>query len=113
MTAENIIEGLNNYIENIRNCQTVQSSGHIVLRREIQINSTFKAYKTYKYTLYFINNSKAYTICTIEKTAKVLEGQEDKMNKDMGILLVQQLLDIANSDYFKQVIEGTYALNRV
>lgn len=112
MKVEDIIKGFNLYIEHIRKTNSIKTKGHVVLKKEIVANKSFKAYKTYRYTLYYVS-SKPYTLLVIEDTSKVLEGQEDIKERTMGIKLIQEILSLVNSDIINQLIQDTYALDRI
>ena len=47
MKAEDLVEALNIYIIQTRKSSNIDAKGHLVLQRNIQENSVFKAYKTY------------------------------------------------------------------
>ena len=51
MKAEDLVEALNIHIVQTRKSNNIEAKGHLVLQRNIQENSVFKAYKTYLYTL--------------------------------------------------------------
>ena len=108
MKAEDIIEGLNKHIETRRNERGIKNVGHIVLQREIIPHSSFKVYKTYKYTLWFTKRGKSYEVMEIQHTAKVLDGQEENMNREMNIMLSNMIFNWIGSDFYEQVINGEY-----
>ena len=108
MKAEDIIEGLNLHIETKRKDRGIKTTGHLVLQKEIKSHSSFKAYKIYKYTLWFAKKGKSYEVMVLEHTAKVLDGQEENMNREMNIMLSNMIFDWIGSKFYEEIIQGTY-----
>ena len=108
MKSEDIIEGLNRHIETKRKDGGIKATGHLVLQKEILPHSSFKAYKIYKYTLWFTKKGKSYKVIVLQHTAKVLDGQEENMNREMNIMFSESLFNWIRSDYYTDVINGTY-----
>ena len=108
MKAEDIIEGLNLHIESKRKCKDIKTTGHLVLQREIVPNPSFKAYKTYKYTLWFTKRGKSYKVIVLEHIEKVLDGQEENMNRKMNIMLSNMIFDWIGSKFYEEIVQGTY-----
>lgn len=109
MKAEDIIEGLNKHIEAKRSEKGIESLGHLVLQREVTPHSSFKVYKVYKYTLWFVaKKNKSYRLITMQHTAKVPEGQEESMVREMNILLSTMLFNWIGSDSYEAIIKGEY-----
>lgn len=108
MKAEDIIEGLNKHIEIRRDERGIENIGHIVLQREIIPHSSFKVYKTYKYTLWFTKRGKSYEVMRIQHTAKVPDGQEESILREMNIMLSTMIFNWIGSDFYEQVINGEY-----
>ena len=107
MKIQDIIEGLNKHIEEIRRGCKISTKGHIVLHKTIEPCS-FKAYKKYSAELIYVNpttKSKA-SIGKVDIVDKVLEGQEEKMLSKVTIDLVQLILKFVNSDLFDKIIKG-------
>ena len=44
----------------------------------------------------------------LKHTAKVLDGQEENMNREMNIMFSELLFNWIRSDYYMDVIYGTY-----
>ena len=44
----------------------------------------------------------------MKHTAKVLDGQEEKIERDLNIELCHYIFNWVDSDYYNQVIEGEY-----
>ena len=108
MKAEDIIEGLNLHIETKRKDIGIKTTGHLVLQKEIKPHSSFKAYKIYKYTLWFTKRGKSYEVMEIQHTAKVLDGQEENMLREMNTMLSTSIFNWIGSDFYEAVIKGEY-----
>ena len=108
MKLEDIIEGLNRHIETRREQEGIMATGHLVLQKEILPHSSFKAYKIYEHTLWFTQKGKSYKVIVLQHTAKVIDGQEENMNKEMNIMFSELLFNWIRSDYYMDVINGTY-----
>ena len=108
MKAEDLVEALNIYIVQTRKSNNIDAKGHLVLQRNIQENSVFKAYKTYLYTLWFVVNRKKYKVFTVSLTNKVLDGQEEGMIKDMDNRLGIALFELIDTEYYKQILKDEY-----
>lgn len=108
MKAEDIIEGLNKHIETRRSERGIENIGHIVLQREIIPHTSFKVYKIYKYTLWFTKGGKSYIVITVQHTAKVPDGQEENMLREINIMLSTRIFNWIGSDFYEQVINGEY-----
>ena len=108
MKAEDIIEGLNLHIETKRKDRGIKTTGHLVLQKEIKSHSSFKAYKIYKYTLWFAKKGKSYEVMVLEHTAKVLDGEGENMSGELNIMLSNMIFNWIGSDFYEQVINGEY-----
>lgn len=108
MKAEDIIEGLNKHIETRRIERRIGNIGHMVLQKEIMPHSSFKVYKTYKYTLWFTKKGKSYKVITVQHVAKVPDGQEENMLREMNIMLSTSIFNWIGSDFYEAVIKGEY-----
>lgn len=108
MTGEDIIEALNRNIESKRREEKIDTVGHLVLLRTTKTNPTFKAYKTYEAIIYFVAKRKKHRVLSCSLTAKVLEGQEERMKEDIDIKLINDIFNFIQSEYYSQIIKGEY-----
>ena len=108
MKAEDIIEGLNKHIETRRSERGIENVGHMVLQKEIMPHASFKVYKIYKYTLWFTKRGKSYKVMAVQHTAKVPDGQEENMLREMNIMLSTLIFNWIGSDFYESVIKGEY-----
>lgn len=109
MRIEDIIESLNRHIEDKRQLNKLDNLlGHLVLQKSITANSTFKAYKVISYTLWYVHIDKRYRVLHIQHTSKLLEGQEEKVIRDIEIRFMEMIFNWIGSSFYKEVINGTY-----
>ena len=108
MNGEDIIQILNRNIESRRKQDKIEATGHLVLLRNITINQSFKAYKTYEATVYFVSKRKKYKVLGCSLTAKVLEGQEERMREDIDTHLLDNIFNFIQTEYYNQIIRGEY-----
>lgn len=108
MKSEDIIEGLNLHIKGVRIHKNINATGHVVLQKVIIPYSKFKAYKLYKYTLWFVNGGNSYKVFEIENTERVINGQEENIDRKMNILLSNTIFNWIGTIYYEEVINGEY-----
>lgn len=113
MKTIDIIEGLNRHIEGKRKILGINSKSHVVLQKEIIPHSTFKIYKIYKCTLWFIKGKKSYKIFGNQQTLKVLSGQDETINPEFNITVSKLIFDWVGTKEYNQVIEGNYETTEV
>lgn len=113
MELEDIVEGLNRYVEGERNNKHIESCGHFVLQREIELHPTFKAYKSYKATVWWViprHKEKAITICNLQKVTT--EVQEANLWKEIGIQLIIKVAELVSSSDFSKYINSNEYSNK-
>ena len=108
MKAEDLVEALNIHMIQTRRSNNIESKGHLVLQRNIQENSVFKAYKTYVRTLWYVNGRNKYIIFKVSHTDKVLDGQEEKIIRAVDMQLAVALFEFMDTEYYDQVRKGEY-----
>ena len=108
MQIEDLIEAFNLTISQYRRLHNIDSKSHIVLQKNIEQNNTFKAYKTYVRTLWYVNGRNKYIILKVSHTDKVLDGQEEKIIKAVDIQLSIALFEFMRTEYYNQIINEEY-----
>lgn len=108
MKAEDIIEGLNRSIEDKREALKIKTTGHLVLQRTVKPHQTFKVYKEYEFVIWFVKSRKKYRVITVRETAKVLDGQEETIMREMNVKLSRMIFNWIGSNFYEQVIKGEY-----
>lgn len=112
MKTENIIEGLNRHIEIRRKELGIDTSGHLILTKKITTNTSFKAYKTYEYTLWYRDFKDKYRIITISKTDRVIGNEEDIL-KELDIDLCIAIFNWIGTDFYNKIMKGEYDGNEI
>lgn len=108
MKTEDIIEGLNRSIEDKREVLKIKTTGHLVLQKTVKPHQTFKAYKEYEFVIWFVKGGKKYRVITVKETAKVIDGQEETIMREMNVKLSRLIFNWIGSDFYEQVINGEY-----
>ena len=108
MKAEDIIEGLNRHIEVVRSEKNLNAKGHIVLHKEIIPHPSFKIYKMYAYTVWFIVGKKSSKLFTIQQTARTIESREESIIRELNIMLSTWIFNWIGSPSYIEVINGEY-----
>lgn len=108
MKSEDIIEGLNRSIEDKRDALKIKTTGHFVLQKSVKPHQTFKAYKEYEFVIWFVKSGKKYRVITVKETAKVLDGQEETIMREMNVKLSRMIFNWIGSNFYEQVIKGEY-----
>ena len=108
MQVEDLIEAFNLTISQYRKLHNIDSKSHIVLQKNIEQNNTFKAYKTYVRTLWYVNGRNKYIIFKVSHTDKVLDGQEEKIIRAVNMQLAVALFEFMDTEYYDQVRKGEY-----
>lgn len=109
MKLENIIEGLNRHIEGRRkNLGIDPIQGHLVLQKTIKPHGTFKAYKEYNFTIWFVKGRDRFVVLMINHVARVVDGHEETLMKEMTIRLSEMIFNWMGSNFYEQVVKGEY-----
>ena len=108
MQVEDLIEAFNLTISQYRKLNNIDSKSHIVLQKNIEQNNTFKAYKTYIRTLWYVSGRNKYVILKVSHTDKVLDGQEEKIIRAVDMQLAVALFEFMDTEYYDQVRKGEY-----
>ncbi len=105
---ENIVEGLNQFIELERIRLNIPISGHIILHKTIETCEFSKAYKQYKARLYYIDqiNKIKYEICGATIQNRVINNQDAEILKELEIQLSKAIFQWTQSELYNKVIYG-------
>ena len=87
MKLDNIVTALNNYIKD-------KISGFFILHKEVKPHPKFKAFKSIKLNLWYINKTEKHIVFTIDTTEKILEGQEEVLNNKFINLLLLRIYEL-------------------
>ena len=108
MQIEDLIEAFNLTISQYRKSNNIDNRSHVILQKNIEQNSTFRAYKTYVRTLWYVNGRNKYIILKVSHTDKVLDDQEEKIIRAVDMQLVVALFEFMDTEYYDQVRKGEY-----
>lgn len=105
MKIEDIISYFNKQLQEKRVSLNHTGKEHLVLQKQIFPHSTFKAYKTFKYILWYVGEVTS-EIKTFEVTDKVLEGSEDKILNRLNEDLIIWLFNLIQSNLYNLILRG-------
>ena len=105
----NIVEGLNRFIEVERFKKGIITDGHLVMHKSIEVNPLAKAYKNYIVTIWFVKGVNKYKVVTVKYSMRVVGNIEDEINQILSIELSKALFSLVTSDIMGGIINGDYA----
>lgn len=108
MRIEEMVEGLNRYIEEERINKGIDLCSHLVFQLSISSHDTIKAYKKYEAVVWFVKNGLKYRVATVNQVAKVVDGEDKHLMRIINIEMSKILFSLINKKAFQQIIEGTY-----
>ena len=108
MRIEEMVEGLNRYIEEERINRGIDLYNHLVFQLSISSHDTIKAYKKYEAVVWFVKSGLKYRVATVNQVAKVVDGEDKHIMRAISIDMSKMLFSLINKKAFQQIIEGTY-----
>lgn len=108
MKIEDVIESLNRHIEYIRKVNNIDVKSHLVLKKVINPNSSFKAYKEYIYTVWNVSKEGKHKVTQCVLLERVIAGQEETIDRKMAIGLCESLFAWIGTEDFNKVIKGEH-----
>lgn len=108
MKLEDLIEGLNRHIDTKRKELNIDTSGHLVLQKTVKQKETFKAYKEYNITVWFVKGRHRFVALMINHVTRVIDGMEERVMKDLSIRLSEMIFNWMGSNFYSQIIKGEY-----
>ena len=106
MRVEDIIEGINRHIEHIRTLNKIETKSHLVLKKVVNTNPNFKAYKEYIYTVWNVSKEGKHEVSNFVLLERVIDGQEESINRKMIIGLSEALFAWRGTEDFNKVVKG-------
>lgn len=104
----NIVEGLNRFIEIERFKRNIITDGHLVLHKTVETNSLAKAYKNYIVSVWFVKGADKYKVVTVKYSMRAVGNIEDEIDKILSIELSKALFSLVTSDIMGGIINGDY-----
>lgn len=108
MRIEEMVEGLNRYIEEERINRGIDLYSHLVFQLSISSHDTIKAYKKYEAVVWFVKSGLKYRVATVNQIAKVVDGEDKHIMRVINIDMSRILFSLINKKAFQQIVEGTY-----
>ena len=108
MRIEEMVEGLNRHIEEIRANRGIETNGYLVFQLSITPHGTIKAYKKYEAVVWFVKKGLKYRVATVCQVSKVIDGEDKFIMRSINIDMSKMLFSLINKKDFQQIIEGTY-----
>lgn len=108
MKIEEIIEEINRHIEDKRNLDNISANGHLVLHKLVVPNPTFKTYKTYRYTVWFVDGNKKYRVLSVEYTFNSNNTTSEEASDTMDMKLFSLLYNWKGSRSYNEILTGVY-----
>lgn len=110
MHIEDVIESLNRHIEMKRKLLDIEpNSGHLVLQKTIKPHESFKAYKEYNITVWFVRNRNKYRTFTVNHMSKITtEAQEEAVLYKLSMELCTMIFNWMGSSLYEQIVKGEY-----
>lgn len=108
MSTEDIIESLNLYIEEQRRRLGVNIKGHLVVHKVIDNTSSFKAYKNYKYSVYYIQNRTKHALFGVSLVDKVIGDKDEAIVLKLNIELCKLIFKAIKEGIIDEIIKGEY-----
>lgn len=108
MRIEEMVEGLNRYIEEERINRGIDLYSHLVFQLSISSHDTIKAYKKYEAVVWFVKSGLKYRVATVNQVAKVVDGEDKHIMRVINIDMSRILFSLINKKAFQQIVEGTY-----
>ena len=106
MKTEDIVEAINIELKARRKELNIERKGHFILQRNIDVDSSFKAYKTYSVKLWYFETKKKTKVIMEDKiTEKVLNNNDDNVVRSLNISFISKFLNFHNSPEWLNIIE--------
>ena len=106
MDAVGLVDVLNTKLESMK----CKKGVHFILHKEVECSSFSKAYKEYKWTLWYINNEEKFKVTTLSHTSRVVtEKEESEMTKYMEDSLLTSIFNLLlDHDNLTLMLDGRY-----
>ena len=105
MKVEDVIEGLNRYVEDCRQLLNIKNKSFFVMRKNMQVNSSFKAYKSINETLYLVNGDSKEAVLDIVYSSRIVTGQDETAYDKADIEFISAIFNYARSHKFDKVLK--------
>lgn len=107
----NIVEGLNRYIELERFKRNIVTDGHLILHKKVEENPVAKAYKAYEASVWYVKGKIKAKVATVKYSMRAVGDIEKEIDKILSIELSKALFTLVTSEIMGDIINGVYTDN--
>lgn len=107
MKIEDIINNLNGHLTHQRFIQYISIKGHFVIHKLLEPHPTFKAYKKYSVTLWYLQDNKKYPVLHIQETAKAISS-DSTLQDLVESKLCYHIFNWMLTPSYQKIIRGKY-----
>lgn len=109
MKADIIIDALNSHIEMVRKRDKLDGKSFFVLQKNIEPTKVAKAYKTYIYTVWLVDEGKKIAIGGVRESARVITiGEENALEVNLMLKLIEWTYQLMESQDFYSILIGKF-----
>ena len=106
MKTEDIVEAINLELEDGRKQLQIESKGHFILQRNVEIDPSFKIYKTYSVKLwYFKTKKEQFLVLSDCITDRVIGDDDEKIIRALNISFLSKFLKLYSSEKWINIVK--------
>ena len=106
MKTEDIVEAINLELEDRRRQLQIESKGHFILQRNVEIDPSFKIYKTYSIKLwYFKTKKEQFLVLNDCITDRVVGDDDEKIIRALNISFLSKFFKLYNSEKWINIVK--------
>ena len=106
MKTEDIVEAINLELEDRRRQLQIESKGHFILQRNVEIDHSFKIYKTYSIKLWYFKTKKEQFLVLSDNIKERVVGDDDeKIIRALNISFLSKFFKLYNSEKWINIIK--------
>ena len=106
MKTEDIVEAINLELEDRRRQLQIESKGHFILQRNVEIDPSFKIYKTYSIKLwYFKNKKEQFLVLSDAITDRIVGDNDEKIIRTLNISFLSKFFKLYNSEKWINIVK--------
>ena len=108
MKIEEVVECLNKFIEKERFERKINDNSKLILLKTITPNPSFKVYKSFSYSLWYVKDKNKYNVFEINMSSRVVTGQEESVTKLVDKQVLYSIYELLRQSKFEEIIKGEY-----
>ena len=106
MKTEDIVEAINLELEDRRRQLQIESNGHFILQRNVEIDPSFKIYKTYSIKLwYFKTKKEQFLVLNDCITDRVIGDDDEKIIRALNISFLSKFFKLYSSEKWINIVK--------